>query len=164
MWTLIASYTETEVERTSLELGVVSIGWNEVSSATNNFAVSGVSAEVASELTEDKSQTLERVSDYFRTRQQQQALSQGAKLCKTCQTLFYPTAEKLWTGQGFCSKLCGVKAGAITDVMIESPAALESTKRTIEVSCPGGHVFEVLPTFSGCLRPCPQCGAKCPVP
>jgi hypothetical protein len=71
---------------------------------------------------------------------------------------------RTWNEQGYCSKLCASRDGANPAVEPSGLPGRPSRGHMVEVACPQGHRFEVLASFSGCIRQCPECGAKTPVP
>lgn len=163
-WTLIASYTDTETQTTAfgvasaLMTGIQTYQFNEY---TNTLQTPEVPNDVVRFLTSERKLVNERVSEYLSQRSRQDQLRQGALECKQCSATFM-AAEKSWHEKGFCSRLCAAQAGAEG---LDAPKAVkERPKDTVEITCGQGHSFNVLSTFSGCLRPCPECGEKTPVP
>jgi hypothetical protein len=163
-WSLIVSYTHAEAEPSAAGLlasATIGVGFSKVTTTTNQTVVDGVSSKIAHALTEKRSQVAVRVVQYLRLRDQQNMRDRGAISCQMCDALYIPTDEKTWSRQGFCSKSCAAKGDA--DPVFETtekPARVPM----ISVVCPNGHQFEVFASFSGCIRPCPDCRAKTHVP
>ena len=83
-------------------------------------------------------------------------------MCLVCDALYVPAENKSWTGQGYCSKSCAMEddAAPVFEALTEKHLRVPM----IAVVCPNGHEFEVFASFSGCIRPCPDCRAKTSVP
>lgn len=165
-WALTASYTDYELTvgwRSLLDKGT----WFSRNAFSNQVTVGNVSAELAASLVESRRTIKQRVGELLSAREQERLIERGAETCMACGLLFVPAPDKPWTGQGYCSKACA----AASDVVCfnqDSPAIenerVASRRLTVYVTCPAGHAFEVLATFSGCFRPCPTCGAKFKIP
>jgi hypothetical protein len=166
-WKLVVKYTDVDVALTAFgwaTLITLGFAWNRVNKTSNQMAVDGVSAEVAAVLTENRSLVASRVVEYVRLRDQQSLRARGGQLCQVCEVLYVPADDKPWMQQGCCSKSCAAKAGWNASPNEERPNQRRASSPTIAVVCPQGHEFEVLATFSGCVRPCLSCGAKTRVP
>ena len=66
-----------------------------------------------------------------------------------------------WMSNGYCSRLCDPNASPADDD--QSAAESRSHSAVIGVTCGNGHEFDVLRSFIGMRRSCPECGAKTPV-
>lgn len=161
-WALTASYTEREVSIGLL--GLLTTGrYFAVDEYTNQITLEKVNPNVVIELLEDRRLMLQRVSAYVTLREQERLRERGAIVCKACGALFVPAESKTWNEHGYCSKACAAE----DDLVAFQPAGetkVVQQRVTVRVTCPAGHEFEQLASFSGCLRPCPECGAKCHVP
>lgn len=165
-WSLTASYTDYEV----------SIGWWALFTRwawyarkkfSNEITVANVNADEATDLVENRRLLKRRVSEFLSVRERERLLERGAITCKACDALFVPAAGKPWNEQGYCSKACAAEEGLVVFDQRISTAENESVDRgrlTLHIVCPTGHDFDVLASFSGCVRSCPICGAKCQVP
>lgn len=167
-WTLAVKYTETEREfsPSSLFASLLSPwrGLCTVRVFTNQVVARAVSDEVAVRLTQDRWRVRERVAEYLRRRGQADLQAQGAEKCAACDALFVPAEEKPWTKLGYCSKACRAEAGAAVESTPAPTAPGPQAGRSVRVTCPSGHGFEVNATYSGCIRRCPEYGEKCSVP
>lgn len=166
-WLLYANYSDTTVKGSSI--GVFSwltlgIGWYSMEKVTNQTAAEGVSAEIARELTEDRSLLAARVVEYLRFREQEKLRARGAKSCRNCGILYVPLSEKPWTHGGYCTKSCAAEDGVSPSPSLQGPQEKLTRVPMIPVVCSNGHEFEVLASFSGCRRPCNFCGVKVDVP
>lgn len=171
-WTLLVHYRFTEVRRSPM--GMLSaftfgIGWYTANTVTNQSVVPGVPAETARWLTERRWRIKTRVVQHVREYEQNKLRELGAKPCGACGILYVPSPDKPWTQGGYCSKSCAANDAADISAAIVAPANGLSTNGrprmpTLSVVCPNGHRFDVLASFSGCVRPCVNCGAKTLVP
>jgi hypothetical protein len=165
-WTLVVNYTDEVLEGSMpglLAASVLGVGSHETKTYSNETVLDGVSAEVVQVLTEEPSLAASRVADYVRLREQLDLREKGARPCEICKVLYVPTESKPWTQQGYCSQLCASRGGVSAARPLEEPTKKRHVS-TITVVCPHGHEFEVLAMFSGCTRPCTECGAKTRVP
>jgi len=83
--------------------------------------------------------------------------------CITCGAKFVPNENKPWTQQGYCSKVCGLARAETKSIELLKRTLKTDHRPTITVTCPSDHKFDVMATFAGCIRLCPDCGAKCKV-
>ena len=166
-WQLLVNYTDTQVEASILGLLsslIFGVGEPTRKTYTNQVVVDSVSAEVAQFLTEKRRLVASRVVEYIRLREQQELLDRGARACRICNGVCVPAEDKPWTQEGYCSRSCAARDGFEESPLFEPSTDNRHAAPTITVVCPNGHAFEVLASFSGCMRPCPDCGAKTPVP
>ncbi len=166
-WTLLVSYTDTEVDTSALGLLTSPLFGHKKNTYTNQTAVNGLSARIAQYLTETKSLVASRVVDVLHRLELQSLHDRGAQSCRICDALYVPAEQKPWTQQGYCSKSCAAHSGPTETPIFEESTDDTPTHRvasTVKVICTNGHEFQVLASFSGCIRVCPDCAAKTPIP
>jgi hypothetical protein len=78
--------------------------------------------------------------------------------------VYVPAPNKPWTGKGYCSKFCGVKEDGLSAIVTFDEEESPQQSKTVSVQCPAGHPFDVPISFSGLMRPCPQCKQKTRIP
>lgn len=127
--------------------------------AKNDIGRDDVPADDVLYLVERNAQVINRVVEYLRIRTREDLAQRGAERCKHCDALFVPVADKPWTLAGYCSRPCGLEQGEAS-IVFRSDEAPNARPTNIATRCSRGHVFEVLPSFAGCVRPCPTCGEK----
>ncbi|MFT5525490.1 MAG: hypothetical protein ACI9HK_003458 [Pirellulaceae bacterium] len=166
-WTIVVSYSETSNELSilgTLSLLAFGVGWRKSSTATNHTTAGGISPDVAQYLTEDRRLLYSRVVEYMRLRGKQELVQQGTLPCRVCDVEYITLDSKPWTQDGYCSKLCAARDGANSPANVAEVSGGQERIPAIKVVCPNGHYFEVLASFSGCRRPCTECGEKTSVP
>jgi len=169
-WTICLIYVDRETTSNEvsngiglLSLAVLGGGWShdrETKDAVHHLLVRNVKAEILRPLFASLSSARTMVLEYIRLRQKQDMRSQGGD-CLACGALYVSAAAKPWTSAGFCSKSCAATKNWKPP---EEVAFTAATASMIAVECSQGHTFEVLPSFAGCVRPCPECGQKSRVP
>lgn len=164
-WTLLAGYTDTEV---GVSPGLSPFGHLaikvSVDSLTNEVTVPGIAASVAKGLIADPKLVSERVADYVRSCYREELCKQGARPCLACDALFVPGKDKPWAEEGYCSLVCYTRAGKKVKPAGHEEASRPAARPMITVECPNGHKFQVMASYTGCFRTCPQCGKKCAIP
>jgi len=171
-WSITASYTDIDAQVSPFNLFALfssGLGWLYVYSTlkrlTNQVTVANVGAEVVRELVDTDRLVRRRVSEYLRIRDRQKLEERGAVVCPACQVLFVPAVNKPWNQQGYCSKACAAGDAVVCfNPTTDEKQSVGQGRLTVQVTCACGHESEHLASFSGCLRPCPSCGAKCKVP
>jgi len=164
---LVVNYTEPDMDFSLLgSFAVVAKGlkWKNKNFYTNQVTIPGISADDAQHLTEIPSLISERVSEFLRNHEQQALLERGAQCCKMCDALFVPSDGKVWEQRGYCSKMCGMRDGLLLAIEVEPSEKRPQESPKVQAVCANGHQFEVLAAFSGCRRPCTECGAKTSIP
>ena len=158
--------------------------WFNVRSLTSRMSAQCVTADVATKLTADLSQTPKLVTEYVRLRKRELERQQGANSCRACHAIYIPVESNEWNAAGFCSKVCWVQGETHAETVHQErfahlerrdnfqPSANPPTmaaqqkyqQRLMKVKCPAGHEFEVSSIYSGCVRACPHCQQKCEIP
>jgi hypothetical protein len=170
-WTVsvVYSQTSTDIGPTMAGVGlavVTGVGFSQTSTSSNQTEFPNIPAAVVAKLNEDPSSRMHRISEFVSAMERQRVIERGAKECLTCEMLFVPVADKPWSLAGYCSKSCFVRGDEDdSEGTTRASGSGESGFRpTVQVQCEQGHRFEVLGSFRGMLRPCPQCGVKTRVP
>jgi hypothetical protein len=170
-WNIHVVYAQSGADTSAgsavgLGLGAMTgIGFVETSTAATLTSYPDVPAAVVARLNEDPAQRISRVVAFANLIAQEELRERGGQNCGTCRALFVPAKGNTWHEEGYCSKVCLVKAKGESAIDKSSPAQNDRPRRVsaIEVECPSGHRFEVPASFAGMMRPCPTCGTKTPV-
>ena len=166
--TISAIYAETgtDIQESALGLGMMAVsgyGFTQESTHANQLIYPDVPAAVVARLNEHPAERMARVGGFVQVMEREKLKKLGGQECTTCGALFVPAAGRVWDEAGYCSKMCLVKDKG-PNAIPQSSTADEEAKPTrvnsIQAQCPSGHSFEVAASFSGMLRPCPQCGSK----
>jgi len=172
-WSIHLIYKHVDRERDSLGtavgiagLALGSVGWassTNIKHSTDSNSVRNIPGQTVIGLLENRATYRTRLLEFVRLKQKQDMRDKGGGACKSCDTMFAPGEGKPWTKAGYCSKACGAKGGwrMSTEEKVDEQ---KEVSPTISVSCPNGHKFEVLASFSGCRRPCLECGEKTEIP
>ena len=163
-WTLRIYFSEVEVRQNFLGQTIsflYGLGWRNIVTHTSLKVIEGITSEVALALTNDKKKMNSKVVEYLRLRSNQQFQRQGAERCSVCHVQFMPHSDKKWNQQGYCSIMCAAQDGRPEHLDASEQSV---ARQAISVVCPNGHTFEVMLSYSGCRRPCTECGAKSQVP
>lgn len=170
LWTLSVLYVEESLDlKPAQDFATIAVFGGSIFAKNTHVSQRDfvdVPCHIVAEMNRVPAQRLARVAEYARARERQELIERGAIECRACSTLFMPTAGKVWSEQGYCSKMCCVDSeGADGLVSFAEPeAATAPPSNTIAVQCAAGHRFEVSMSFKGLRRPCPVCGSKTLVP
>lgn len=170
-WTISVLYAQSgfDPDESALLIGLSAathVRFVEPTTSLSQADYPHVCAAIVAKLNEVPSERMKRVAAFATTREREQLKERGARECGRCGTLFVPTPGKAWSEKGFCSKMCCVeKEGAFACSAPDDAADRKPTQsNTISVTCGAGHHYDVPISFSGLVRPCPQCGLKTAVP
>lgn len=170
-WTISVVYVQGSVSIGPSIPGIglaatTGFGFTQSSTNSNQSDYPNVPAAVVAKLNEEPRSRMRRIAEFATAMERRNFIDQGAKECVTCSVLFMPVEAKPWSMQGYCSKSCLVKTeGAATEAASLETGIAEATYHpTVRIKCISGHEFDVLVSFRGMLRTCPQCGAKTRVP
>jgi hypothetical protein len=166
-WTIVILYQDVSVETSGASIlsGLTTgFSWRTSTTHSNEKRYENVSSQVVHFIVEDDSMIGIRIEGFARRHEQHTMIERGGRTCEVCEQLFVPSEDKSWTQKGFCSKSCAAKAGAdLEEAGSDSISSFPTVKQATAV-CENGHEFSVPVTYSGCLRPCPECKSKTPIP
>jgi len=166
-WTIVIVYQDVTAETSGASIlsGLTTgFSWTSTTTHSNEKRFENVPSQVVQFIVDDDSLIGVRIDGYARRYEQQKMLDRGGRTCEECGQLFVPSENKSWTQQGYCSKSCAARAGAELEAAEpDSVSKFPKVKQATAV-CENGHEFSVPVTYSGCLRPCPVCKSKTPIP
>lgn len=170
-WSISVLFAEAGVDVAESVVGIglavtTGHGFVQQSTAVNRIDYPHVAATIVAQLNEEPRGRMMRVAQFATAMERDRLKQQGGRDCAQCGALFVPASKTPWSEKGYCCKMCLVEAegasSAVTFSEVEQPER-EALNR-IKVQCVSGHIFEVPRSFSGLLRPCPECGEKTRVP
>jgi hypothetical protein len=170
VWTLKMAYQESYTKTAPALFLVNHLAWavDQVLAKRvtemRTFAYPDIDRQTILFLAGDDARVYERAVSFGLSRSQQKRLERGAQYCRACGALYENVVDEPWFALGCCSKSCSAQVSDGTDGEMPGTAPVKKLRAPIAMTCPNGHAFEVAATFSGCNRPCPECGAKCAVP